>query len=175
MDIQVAKQNISLVQVANEAGVQLRKSVGKCPFHKDRNPSFTIYQDRRYYCFGCHAKGDVIDFVRNYYNLDFPGALKFLGIKTGPLTADEKRVIERRKYRQKLLSEYRSWEQEVIDRLSLMIRCTNLVKPLIKCMADAMILDRLPWWEHLLEILLSGDGKEKLKVYNEAENGRFWI
>lgn len=39
--------------------------VAKCPFHSERQPSFTVYETRgRFYCYGCGARGDIIDFVR---------------------------------------------------------------------------------------------------------------
>jgi DNA primase len=38
---------------------------GRCPFHDERSPSFTILPDHRnYYCFGCGAKGDAITWMR---------------------------------------------------------------------------------------------------------------
>ena len=38
---------------------------GLCPFHTERSPSFSVNAvDGIYYCFGCHAKGDAITFVR---------------------------------------------------------------------------------------------------------------
>ena len=51
------------------AYVQLRRrgrtSVGLCPFHSEKSPSFTVYEDSNsYYCFGCGAGGDVIGFIR---------------------------------------------------------------------------------------------------------------
>ena len=50
------------------AGIELRRSgrrlIGRCPFHEDRSPSLVIYpQTASYFCFGCDAGGDVIDFV----------------------------------------------------------------------------------------------------------------
>lgn len=48
-----------------------------CPFHGEDTPSLKIYSDNRgWYCFGCNRGGDVIDFVRSLYNLDFPAACK---------------------------------------------------------------------------------------------------
>lgn len=48
-----------------------------CPFHREDTPSLKIYPDNRgWYCFGCNRGGDVIDFVRSLYNLDFPAACK---------------------------------------------------------------------------------------------------
>ena len=38
---------------------------GLCPFHSEKTPSFTVYQDTQsFYCFGCGAGGDVISFVK---------------------------------------------------------------------------------------------------------------
>jgi len=65
------------------AHTQLRKAgsrfTGRCPFHEERTPSFSVNpQDKLYYCFGCGAGGDVITFVRETENLDFAGAVEFL-------------------------------------------------------------------------------------------------
>tara|TARA_Y100000310_G_scaffold230871_1_gene233421 strand:- start:855 stop:1547 length:693 start_codon:yes stop_codon:yes gene_type:complete len=41
-----------------------KKAKGKCPFHKEKTPSFVIYLDQNsFYCYGCHAGGSVIDFL----------------------------------------------------------------------------------------------------------------
>ena len=34
-----------------------------CPFHEEKTPSFCIYPDNSYYCFGCGAHGNAIDFL----------------------------------------------------------------------------------------------------------------
>jgi DNA primase len=62
---------------------QLRKSgsrySGRCPFHEDRTPSFSVNPvEKLYYCFGCGAGGDLIKFVRETEQLDFAGALEWL-------------------------------------------------------------------------------------------------
>jgi len=57
---------------------------GLCPFHSEKTPSFHVHVDRGfYYCFGCHAKGDVFDFVMNTQALSFPDALRVLGARAG--------------------------------------------------------------------------------------------
>mgnify|MGYP003496062505 CR=1 FL=1 len=38
-----------------------------CPFHQDKHPSMKV--DKRYYCFGCGAHGDAIDFVAKLYGI----------------------------------------------------------------------------------------------------------
>src|SRR5262249_60770076 len=65
------------------ARTQLRKAgarfVGRCPFHEERTPSFSVNPvEKLYYCFGCGKGGDVIGFVRETENLDFVGAVEWL-------------------------------------------------------------------------------------------------
>ena len=61
----------------------LRKSgarySGRCPFHEERTPSFSVNPaDKLYHCFGCGKGGDVITFVRETENLDFAEAVEWL-------------------------------------------------------------------------------------------------
>jgi DNA primase len=55
-----------------------------CPFHEERTASFHV-DDRKgcYYCFGCHAKGDAISFVRETENLGFLEAVERLAREAG--------------------------------------------------------------------------------------------
>ena len=55
-----------------------------CPFHQEKSASFHV-DDRKgfYYCFGCHAKGDAISFVRETENVDFMEAVKILAAEAG--------------------------------------------------------------------------------------------
>lgn len=55
-----------------------------CPFHDDHNPSMSIVPHKQiFYCFVCHAGGDVFSFVQKYHHLTFPEALKFLAERVG--------------------------------------------------------------------------------------------
>ncbi|OHA44531.1 MAG: hypothetical protein A3G59_02400 [Candidatus Taylorbacteria bacterium RIFCSPLOWO2_12_FULL_47_20] len=57
---------------------------GKCPFHNEKTPSFSVSPDRGfYYCFGCGAKGDIFTFVEQIEGLDFKGALIELADRAG--------------------------------------------------------------------------------------------
>jgi len=52
---------------------------GRCPFHEERTPSFSVNPaDKLYHCFGCGKGGDVITFVRETENLDFADAVEWL-------------------------------------------------------------------------------------------------
>ena len=49
--------------------------LGLCPFHGEKTPSFAIDpKSMKFKCFGCGVSGDVIDFVKKYYNLESDAA-----------------------------------------------------------------------------------------------------
>ena len=54
---------------------------GLCVFHEDSTPSLGVnLRSGGYFCFSCQARGgDVVDFVRQRYGLDFISAVKQLG------------------------------------------------------------------------------------------------
>ena len=54
-------------------------ALGRCPFHEERTPSFSVNAvDKLYHCFGCGASGDAITFVEEKEGLDFAGAVELL-------------------------------------------------------------------------------------------------
>jgi len=74
--------------------VTLRKSgkeyKGCCPFHDEKTPSFTVSEDKQvFYCFGCGATGDVIDFVSRFSGISFVAACKALGAESNVLPTEK--------------------------------------------------------------------------------------
>lgn len=65
--------------------VQLdRRGRGLCPFHQDKNPSFSVNAHGRYFhCFGCGAGGDVFRFIELYEKKTFWEALSDLAREAG--------------------------------------------------------------------------------------------
>lgn len=55
-----------------------------CPFHQEKSASFHV-DDRKgfYYCFGCHAKGDALGFLKESENLSFMEAVEMLAREAG--------------------------------------------------------------------------------------------
>ncbi|NOX40027.1 MAG: DNA primase [Alphaproteobacteria bacterium] len=55
-----------------------------CPFHQEKTASFHL-DDRKgfYYCFGCHAKGDALSFIRETENVGFMEAVEILAREAG--------------------------------------------------------------------------------------------
>ena len=56
----------------------------RCPFHEEKTPSFTVSENKQfYYCFGCSAHGNVIDFLMNYDRMEFREAVEYLATQQG--------------------------------------------------------------------------------------------
>jgi len=59
-----------------------RKHVGLCPFHSEKQPSFTVDDEKQlFHCFGCGVGGDVFSLIMEKENLSFPEALRYLAEK----------------------------------------------------------------------------------------------
>jgi len=68
-----------------------------CPFHQEKSASFHV-DDKKgfYYCFGCHAKGDIFSFVRETENVEFMEAVEILARDAGmPIPARDPRAQEK--------------------------------------------------------------------------------
>ena len=76
--------------------VELRRAgrnlVGRCPFHSEKTPSFTVFEDN-YHCFGCSAGGDVITFTMQIENLDYRDAVNFLADRCAMTVPQEDRMF----------------------------------------------------------------------------------
>ncbi len=85
--VQEIKDKINIVEVVGQY-VQLHRAgrtyTAKCPFHKEKTPSFHVSPERgTYICFGCGEKGDVFSFVQKMESVDFRTALKHLADRAG--------------------------------------------------------------------------------------------
>lgn len=81
------KDKCNIVDVIGRV-VQLKKAganyKGVCPFHNEKTPSFVVSEEKQIFtCFGCGATGDVIEFVKRYYNLEFMDACQKLADEYG--------------------------------------------------------------------------------------------
>ena len=90
--IQKIKEENDIVDIVSEV-VTLKKTgknyLGRCPFHNEKTPSFTVSSEKQIYkCFGCGEAGNVISFVMKTRNMAFPEAVKLLGEKVGIVVDD---------------------------------------------------------------------------------------
>jgi DNA primase len=78
-EVKAAADILAVVSGRTQLRKQGSRFMGRCPFHEERTPSFSVNpQDKLFYCFGCGKGGDLISFVRETENLDFAGAVEWL-------------------------------------------------------------------------------------------------
>jgi DNA primase len=76
------KRAVDIVELIGQF-VQLRKAgrnyAGLCPFHSEKDPSFTVSPARQmFHCFGCKKGGDLFAFWMTYHQVTFPQAVRDL-------------------------------------------------------------------------------------------------
>ena len=89
------KAAVTLRQSAEHYGLTVsRNGMTCCPFHKDRHPSMKLNKDY-FFCFGCGASGDVIDFTARLFGISLKDAARKLSADFG-ISVDAKPVAVRR-------------------------------------------------------------------------------
>ena len=72
------KQTVTTRQAAERYGLSVNRSgMARCPFHEDHNPSMELNEDY-FFCFGCGASGDVIDFTARLFGISLKDAAEKL-------------------------------------------------------------------------------------------------
>lgn len=129
MVIEAIKNTLPLEVVLRDAGINLKHGKARCPFHEDRNPSFSV-KGERWRCFAGCGGGDVLDFVKKFHNLDTGAAIRHLakraGLDNGPLTPAERQAAQEarqeRERKKALIKDFRQWEQRQVDTLAAVLR-----------------------------------------------------
>jgi len=92
--VDIISQNVILKKSGNNF-------FGLCPFHSEKTPSFSVNTNKQiYYCFGCGAGGDALNFLKRYHGITFPEAAKMLArkynitIETRELDPAKKRQLQ---------------------------------------------------------------------------------
>ena len=87
IDFDSIRRDYPLPEIVASSGVKLEKDGAEftacCPFHGDKTPSFSVFRASkgglwRFFCFGCGANGDVIDFVCERYGKTKPAAVEII-------------------------------------------------------------------------------------------------
>ena len=108
---EVVKQSVTAREAAELYGIAVgRGGMACCPFHDDRHPSLKLNEDY-FYCFGCGATGDVIDFTARLYDLSPKEAAEKLAQDFG-LSYDSKAPPRRSYVRQKSEAQVRKEKRE---------------------------------------------------------------
>ncbi len=78
-DIRTQNDIVSVISEYTSLTQKGGSYMGLCPFHKEKTPSFSVSADKQLYnCFGCGASGNVVTFIMQKENYDFPDAIKYL-------------------------------------------------------------------------------------------------
>ncbi len=85
--LQELRDKSNIIDVAQKY-VDLEKKGGRywarCPIHNEKTPSFTLDEVKgTFYCFGCHASGDVFSFIEQVEHVDFKEAVQILANRAG--------------------------------------------------------------------------------------------
>lgn len=105
--IEKIQDSIDFLELVKEYVPSVKKAgrvyMACCPFHQERTPSFSISPEKGlYYCFGCQAGGNLIQFYMRIENLSFPEALRRLAERAGiPWQEDTSSMTEQEKLRLK--------------------------------------------------------------------------
>jgi hypothetical protein len=127
------KAAVPIRQAAEHYGLEVgRNNMACCPFHNDRHPSMKLNKDY-FYCFGCGATGDVIDFAAKLFALgNYDAAQKLatdFGLDQNPPTASAPHKSKRpyiRQFREdethclRVLTDYlyllKAWKVQYVPR-----------------------------------------------------------
>ena len=104
-----------IVQIVS-AYVPLKKNGsrywGLCPFHHEKTPSFSVNAEQNlYYCFGCKAGGNVVQFVQEMERLTYSEAVEHIARQMNipvPAMQEDPDYERRRTPRERLLAANRA-------------------------------------------------------------------
>lgn len=172
-------KNIDLVSLAYAHGIETKKAgnrhIGLCPFHSEKTPSFFIFQDNHFHCFGCHASGDAATFIQKLYGCSFPEALERLSIKKADKPFSYSMQVNKIKTKRALVESFRAWEADYSSRLGKLIVAAYQCLFRVKTQDD---LDKITWvhnplsiWEYRLHVLCYGTDKEKYELFKGVSHG----
>jgi DNA primase len=179
MNFQITERirSINLFSVLNTEGVELKRAgnkfIGLCPFHTEKNPSFTVFPDNRAKCFGCGWYGSPVDFIMALHGLSFKEALSYLGISQEPLSIKDKQKIQGQKRRLKLINRFRQWERDAVFTFSRLVRTIGQLTEKMtpdEFENNGYLLDQVPYLEHCLDVLCSGDDEQKMRLYRQCKS-----
>jgi putative DNA primase/helicase len=131
-DLSLIKERVPLSQLfASKTHIERRGRdvFALCPFHQEKTPSCKVDDGKGFfYCFGCGASGDAIEFVRKIKNVSFQEAVKELASMAGMDAGDcsykpsHKELAGRNRQREAFLRECeadqpKSWEEAAVEAL----------------------------------------------------------
>jgi hypothetical protein len=173
--------NVTLLELVQaDVALTLRHGEwwGNCPFHADKTPSFSVHPDKNvYYCFGCGASGDAIEYLRRARGYSYAEAAHRVGKELLPSERRLQRLIAAAKEEQR--ARYDAWWHEklrVWNALLDDIRCTEITyrdqcTKLGETMSDASYSF---WSTRLGDLYFQQTVMQQLLDLNDAERFAAW-
>ena len=93
----------------------------QCPFHSEKTPSCVVYTDTQnphFYCFGCHAGGDVITFIMKIEGLQYMDAVRMLAERAGMSVPEQEHDNGEANMRMRLLEMNRAAAKYYFENLT---------------------------------------------------------
>ena len=133
---------------------------GCCPFHGEKTPSFHVDAEKKfYYCFGCHAGGDVIKFIMEQEKLSYTEAIESLAKKAGITVHYEDGFQQKIDPKIKLIEEYTELYERTASMFHYILTETTQGKTAL---------------EYITKRGISLDTIKKFKL-GYAPSDRFWL
>jgi len=140
------KDNVDLREAMEYYGIQFnRVGKAKCPFHNEKTASLSI-KNGRYMCFGCGASGDVIEFVKVYFNLDFGQALVRLNSDFRLGLTSEKPTAKSQAIAKEEAQIRKQWNEHCQFKRILYLMISDAYAELMRLGAGAEVLDPIEDW-----------------------------
>lgn len=127
--VQTIKDSVSALDVADALGWDIdRYGRCPCPFHNGKDRNMKLFEKNRgYSCFVCHASGDVISLVRNYYHdMSFKQVISWfnntfnLGIDIdSPLSAEAVKQVKMAQRKRAMDREFAEWKDQMMFNMAL--------------------------------------------------------
>lgn len=115
------KERLTIQEVIDRYGIPVKRGFICCPFHSERTPSLKLYTNNTWYCFGCGAHGDVIDFVSKIEGKTFSETIRLLALELG-IGASEFSTTDYSNYlKNKRIKAHRAAQNEWIKKARLSI------------------------------------------------------
>ncbi len=169
---ETVKSAVTVKQATEYYGCKVnRGNMICCPFHNDRHPSMKLNRDY-FYCFGCGATGDVIDFVARLFGLSNYGAAKKLAYDFGIDPDKPPAAIALPKPERPLLRAYRQEEVRCLRVLCDYLHLLESWKVQYTPKTPEDVLDdrfveacqMLDYVEYLADLLIAAELEQRVKI-----------
>jgi len=170
--VQTIKSAVSALEVGRAMGLEIRHGRCQCPIHGGHDFNCVLYKgDRGYYCHVCKEGGDVISFVRKYYNMSFRDSVAWLNDTfhlgmdiDSPLSEEAVKQAENARKTQEEKRLFREWKEQM--QFDLALTADKLVEMLEeqRDMNEPKTMDE-PWNRLFCEALRFLPGARRFAKY----------